>query len=131
MIYAVTFNQLYPKLIHGWCINKVAPKWPYIPEMVNKHYDPSEDVAEAIKTLEDNTFVFIIQKKQVDKFNEWLDKHGLREYIVYQMPTWVTNQVHEYNGRNLKLVVLANKTHFWREMYPETEEDFYLEEIKV
>jgi hypothetical protein len=78
-------------------------------------------VVDLIKSSEDSSFVFIITRKQEDAFNKFIAKNSLKDYIVYTMPNFVTNANHPSNGRNLKLVVLASKEHFWRDMFNDEE----------
>lgn len=88
-----------------------------IVDYIGYSYNPQELLAEAIKESEDDSFIFILQNKQLKSFKEWLVKFELEDYVVYNMPQPITNDVHKDNGRNLTMYVLASSKHVWREMY--------------
>ena len=77
-----------------------------------------EWAATIIRESKDDSFCFILQNSQLPLFAEWMKKYDLEELEVFRSEA-ITNDIHTANGRNLTLVVLASKTHAWREMYGE------------
>ena len=113
MIYDIYFNTLSegPERYQNW-----YSTGPYS----GKSYMKRKLLAQFIKQSEDNTFIFILPEKSgmyTTFMNDFIKKYGLEENIVFEPSQALTNKIHLYNERNLRLVVLASSSHFWRELY--------------
>lgn len=65
-------------------------------------------LADAIKASKGDTFVFITTRMQEKEYNSWVESNGLKDYMIYEMPYYITNGNHPGN-RNLKLHVMQSK----------------------
>ncbi len=65
-------------------------------------------LAGAIKASKGDTFVFITTRMQEKDYDGWVETNGLKDYMVYEMPYYITNGNHPGN-RNLKLHVMQSK----------------------
>jgi hypothetical protein len=70
---------------------------------------------QALEERED-TFLFIITKRQWGAWSEMYEKYGYKEYTLFEMPYFVTNWRYGHNesgahqgGRKLRLVILKGK----------------------
>lgn len=81
-----------------------------------KTVNRQESLATQIKESKDDSFTFIITGAQEPDFEKWIKDFNLEEYIMYKQPYQVTNPVHSYKGRNLRLYVLQSKNHFQQEL---------------
>jgi len=88
-------------------------------------------LAQYIKKSENNSFVFITTKNQKKGFDKFLENYKLNNLIVFQTPDYITNPVHLYNGRSLKITVLQTEKHFVNDLFDEAEEMFNLEEKEI
>lgn len=112
MIYDLYFQNISaePVRYSGW-----TGRHKFDGHMFNKQ----DLIAQHIRKSEDNAYIFILTDKngQYTKFGEFIKKYGLEENIIFEPPLALTNRVHLYNERNLRLVVMLSSTHFWRELY--------------
>jgi len=58
-----------------------------------------------------------------------LDNYELNSLIVFQTPYYITNPVHDYNGRVLKITVIQTAEHFINDLFEEAEDMFNLAEV--
>lgn len=117
MIYHILFANLYEKTISNWSAQSLSP-------MVGKRIDGQAFLAGTIKESSNDSFIFILTvlNGQSHQFDVWVEKYGLKEYIVFEPPLAIENGVHSENGRNLRLVVMASLDHAWRDMYLDEED---------
>ena len=124
MIYTMYFGAMH----EGDVISRWHPLYDKYGSVIA---DRSELVARYIKESENNSFVFITTKTQEKEFNTFLKTNKLNNLIVFETPYYITNPVHIYNGRALKITVLQTEKHFVNDLYDEAEELFNLEEKEV
>jgi hypothetical protein len=124
MIYSMYFEMIRRESEHvaPWYARAEGVMYEELCKLAGKRVNISAMTAKVIKESEDDSFVFIITNPQMLEFNTWLSKYELEEYVVFRQERPITNSGHDYNGRNLNLIVLASKQHAWREMF-ETEEE--------
>ena len=114
MIYSIYFGAL--------CTTTLVPTWyanspvPALKKATGRRINTEEITANKIKSSQDDSFLFVITKPQLEAFDQWIKTYGLKKYEVFRSPP-ITNPVHLDNGRYLTLVVLASKEHAWRDMF--------------
>lgn len=84
-------------------------------------------LAQTIRESKDDSFVFILtgisnsgnsgSKSMLQLFNDYLEREKLAELIVFNPPAF-TNRNYPTQTKNLYLVVLMSKEHWFRELMP-------------
>jgi hypothetical protein len=72
-------------------------------------FDPKKFLADYIKSGQSNdSFVFITTTNQESAMLQFIEQHGLKDFMSYEMPYAVTNQNHREHGRKLRLRVFQS-----------------------
>lgn len=100
---------------------KTLSTWDVYSQYAGEHLDLRKLLADFIKRSEDDSFVFILTRDQLVGFDLWVKTHDMEEYIM-ERSELIANPVHPYNGRNLQIVVMVSKEHFYRELFEQEEE---------
>lgn len=110
MIYSVYWGQTAPFNISKWNPDQV-PGY-----TVGQKVDPRATLAEFIKTSEDDSFVFVLVKKQGQhrQFQEWVEEHKLKDYLQVETASGITNPVHPNEKYNLVFAIMQSANHFQR-----------------
>ena len=74
-------------------------------------------LAQMIKKSKDCTFIFIVTNAQHFGLKDFLKEYSLDDDLFYKMQRPITNPIHPSHGRNITLVVVGSRKHFWREWY--------------
>lgn len=73
-------------------------------------FDTGKFLADYIKSGKSNdSFVFITTTNQESRMQSYMEKHGLKDFLSYEMPYAVTNNNHPGDGRKLRLRVFQSK----------------------
>lgn len=105
MIYSVYFQAL----LGVFTRSTFASSKPTAGEARLEGKNKRQALANIIKKSKGDKFVFITVKAQENDWNNFIEANGLKDYISYEMPDFVTNGNHTSYGRNLKLRVLTSK----------------------
>jgi hypothetical protein len=73
-----------------------------------------ELLATEIKETEDNSYIFILAKSQLQGFDTWIATYELKDLIAFRSEK-ITNDVHPSSGRNLTMFVMLSAKHWWRD----------------